>query len=93
MLFSEIILMELEDHQDKDRGSTLAVQWLGLHAFTAVGLSSIPGQGTKILQAEHSKPKNKKQKKQKIRVESRIQSITYDMVSVFFQSKNSHQKD
>ena len=51
MLFSEIILMELEDHQDKDRGNSLMVQWLGLHAFTAKGPGSIPGQGTKIPQA------------------------------------------
>ena len=27
----------------------MAVQWLGLHAFTAVDPGSIPGQGTKIL--------------------------------------------
>ena len=26
----------------------LAVQWLGLHASTAEGMGSIPGQGTKI---------------------------------------------
>ena len=26
--------------------NSLAVQWLGLHAFTAVGPGSIPGQGT-----------------------------------------------
>ena len=32
-------------------GNSLAVQWLGLCAFTAVGLGSIPGQGPKILQA------------------------------------------
>jgi len=32
-------------------GTSLAVQWLGLSGFTAVGLVSIPGQGTKILQA------------------------------------------
>ena len=29
-------------------GNSLAVQWLGLHAFTAEGLGSISGQGTKI---------------------------------------------
>ena len=41
-------------------GNSLAVQWLGLHAFTAEGAGSIPGQGTKILQAEwRSKKKNK----------------------------------
>ena len=32
-------------------GNLLAVQWLGLHAFTAKGPGSILGQGTKILQA------------------------------------------
>ena len=32
-------------------GNSLAVQWLGLGAFTAMGLGSIPGQGTKIPQA------------------------------------------
>ena len=32
-------------------GNSLVVQWLGLHAFTAEGASSIPGWGTKILQA------------------------------------------
>ena len=32
-------------------GNSLAVQWLGLCAFTAEGLGSIPGEGTKIPQA------------------------------------------
>lgn len=30
----------------------LAVQWLGLHASTAGGSSSISGRGTKILQGK-----------------------------------------
>ena len=34
-----------------DPESFLAVQWLGLHAFTAKGVGSVPGQGTKIPQA------------------------------------------
>ena len=29
-------------------GNSLVVKWLGLLAFTAKSLSSIPGQGTKI---------------------------------------------
>ena len=29
-------------------GTSLEVQWLGLHASTAGGMGSIPGQGTKI---------------------------------------------
>ena len=32
-------------------GNSLVLQWLGLRAFTAVGTSAIPGQGTKIPQA------------------------------------------
>ena len=32
-------------------GTSLVVQWLGLHTFTAEGTGSIPGQGTKIPQA------------------------------------------
>ena len=34
--------------QKAKRGNSLAVQWLRLLAFTAVGLGSIPGQETKI---------------------------------------------
>ena len=32
-------------------GNSLAVHWLGLRAFTAKGLGSIPGWGTKIPKA------------------------------------------
>ena len=35
----------------KQQGISLVAQLLGLGAFTAVGLGSIPGQGTKIPQA------------------------------------------
>ena len=31
-------------------GNSLAVQWLGLHAFIVEGQGSIPGWGTKIPQ-------------------------------------------
>ena len=44
------------------------VQWLGLGAFTAEGRSSIPGWGTKILQAVQHGQKEKK-KKVKLAVE------------------------
>lgn len=30
------------------QGNSLAVQWLGLGALTALGMRSIPGQGTNI---------------------------------------------
>ena len=32
----------------KELRNSLVVQWLGLSAFNAKGLDSIPGQGTKI---------------------------------------------
>ena len=35
----------------KNWGTSLAVQWLRLHASTAGGAGSIPGGGTKILHA------------------------------------------
>ena len=38
-------------------GNSLAVQWLGFGAFTAVGPGLIPGRGTKIPQAAHSAAK------------------------------------
>ena len=41
----------------------MAVQWLGLCAFTAEGWGSIPGQGTKIPQAKRYGQKKKKKKK------------------------------
>ena len=41
----------------RDVGNSLVVQWLGLQAFTAEGLGSIPVLGTKILQAAWQKKK------------------------------------
>ena len=48
-------------------GNSLAIQWLGLGAFTADGPGSIPGQGTKIPQAVRhgQKTKTKQTNKQK----------------------------
>ena len=40
------------------KGNSLAVQWLGLCAFTAEGTGSIPGWGTKIPQATWGSQKN-----------------------------------
>ena len=45
-------------------GNSLAIQWLGLRAFTAEGPGSIPGWGTKIPQATQCGQKFKKQKKE-----------------------------
>ena len=44
----------------RPRGNSLVVQWLGLSAFTAESLGSIPGQGTKILKATQCS-KNRKE--------------------------------
>ena len=41
-------------------GNSVVVQWLDLHAFTAMDLGSIPGQGTEILQATGYGRKKKK---------------------------------
>ena len=46
----------------RPRGNSLVVQWLGLSAFTAESLGSIPGQGTKILKATQCSKKKKKRK-------------------------------
>ena len=48
-------------------GSSLVVQLLGLWAFTAKGVGSVPGQGTeKILQAVQQGQKGKKKGKKKM---------------------------
>ena len=41
-------------------GISLSVQWLGLRAFTAEGTGSIPGRGTRFLQAAQRGQKKKK---------------------------------
>ena len=41
-------------------GNSLVVQWLGLCAFTAESLGSVPGWGTKIPQAVRCGQKKKK---------------------------------
>ena len=45
-------------------GNSMAVQWLGIHAFTAKDAGPIPGWGTKIPQA--SGPKKTKTKTKKL---------------------------
>lgn len=43
----------------QSNASSLAVQWLGLHSFTAEGLSSVPDHGTKVPQAMQYGPPEK----------------------------------
>ena len=51
-------------------GLPLAVQWIGLCASKAGGMSSIPDQGTKISHAGIVEPQKKKKKKGKIQYEA-----------------------
>ena len=46
-----------ECFEKQTRRNSLAVQWLGFRAFTAVGPGSIPGQGTKIPLSHVARPK------------------------------------
>ena len=52
----------LEAIKDKTPGNSLAVQGLGLPAFTAEGAGLMPGQGTKVPQAVWHGQKKKKDK-------------------------------
>jgi len=55
-----------QERKESGRNSTvnsLVVQWLGLGAFTAEGLCSIPGWGAKIPQAEWPKERKKGEKR------------------------------
>ena len=62
--YYSVLKSELSRHEKTWRslGNSLAVQWLGLCAFTAEGLGSIPDLGTKILQAMRHGQKKKKKK-------------------------------
>ena len=46
--------------KDEGLGNSLAVQWLGLCAFTSRGAVLIPGRGARILQALVRQKKKKK---------------------------------
>ena len=58
-----LMLKRTEDSKYMSLGNSLAVQWLGLHAFTVEGESSISGQDTKIPQASRCSQKKQKNKK------------------------------
>ena len=47
------------------QGNSLVVQWLGLSTFTAMGLRSVPGHQTKILQASWHSRKKRERKEEK----------------------------
>ena len=54
------LMKENEGRNKWKGGNSPALQWLGLCAFTAEGMGSIPGRGTKIPQDMHQGQKLKK---------------------------------
>ena len=56
-------MVESQQTNDLSQETSPVVQWLGLCTFSAVVLGLIPGQGTKIPQAEWCSQKKKKKKK------------------------------
>ena len=72
-------------------GSSLVVQWLGLHASTAGGPGSIPGQGTKIPQCRTVRPKKPQKNKTNKQTKTLLQMcvtgrFTLRIVSGFFET-------
>ena len=66
------------------------VQRLGLHAFTAEDLGSIPGRGTKILQAPRHGQRKQKQNKQKTTTAANNQTLKYISVRIKHQNPLSN---
>jgi len=61
----DLYMLSRDTHICKDtktgkRGNSRVVQWLRFHTFTAVGLGSIPGQGTKYPTSYSAQSKNKR---------------------------------
>ena len=56
-----MVKKKVSDTKKVSKGTSLAVQWLGLCAFNAKGAGSIPGRGTNILQAKKRQPPIKKE--------------------------------
>ena len=57
MIWAQFCLSNFK--KGKGCGTSLVVQWLGLHPSTTRGMGSIPGWGTKILHAMQQKKKKK----------------------------------
>ena len=55
------------------------VQWLRLQAFTAGGVGSIPGQGTKIAHTKQHDQKAKKKKKSPVEISLECINIHSDL--------------
>ena len=62
--------------------NSLVLQWLGFCTFTAEGIGSTPGQGTKIPQASrHDQKKKNPTNKQKTKMEHLPAWITVTMMN------------
>ena len=66
------------------------VQWLGLGALTARGPGSIPGQGTKILQAMWHGQKPPKKQKRKNKNIHEITDLVYWLYFFQYALKQTH---
>ena len=72
-------------------GNSLAVQWLGLCAFTAEGPGSTPGQGTKIPQAVGCSQTNKQiNKKPKMTECHCLQALSTELGSIMPHTHTHH---
>ena len=72
-------------------GNSLKVQWLGLHAFIAKGLGSIPGWGTRIPQAVSYDQKKKINKYNKTLILILLLLVSLKYLQVGFNSFNLKQ--
>ena len=75
-------------------GNSLAVQWLGVHAFTAEGPGSIPGLGTKILRATQcSQKKERKKEKKSILIKFLIKNFRIDLEIIILSEVSQTEKE
>ena len=76
-------------------GNSLAVQWLGLHAFTAEGEGSIPGWGTRVPKAAwcRKKKKPKHNKGQKTKTRQNTQTVSNHIIFKLKKTKNKILKE
>ena len=89
-LYNEnVLFIEEKTKVIKERmGNSLAVQWLGLGTFTAMGPGSIPGRGTKIPQAMW-RSQNKKKKE---RMDTDQESYAPDSYFILWTNLNDLRK-
>ena len=75
------------DRKIQEFGKFLGGPVLGLHAFTAKGLNSIPGWGTKILQGAEP---GKKKKRKKERKEFSLFNFSFFACHMYLKMRHEH---